>query len=202
MSWPERFRRRRRFPFTGDFPPDMLFEDVDDMMREMERAMEEAFREMGGKMPRSLVREKKLPDGSTVRQMGPFVYGYSVTIGPDGKPQIREFGNMKPALGRKEQPLDLKEEREPLVDVLDQGDNVRVVAELPGIPKDSLKVHATANTLTISAEHGERRYSREIELPEEVDPKTAKSTYNNGILEVVLVKRKKDKAEGVQIKVE
>jgi hypothetical protein len=27
--------------------------------------------------------------------MGPFVYGYSMTIGPDGKPRVREFGNVR-----------------------------------------------------------------------------------------------------------
>lgn len=28
-------------------------------------------------------------------EMGPFVYGYSMTIGPDGKPKVREFGNIR-----------------------------------------------------------------------------------------------------------
>ena len=26
---------------------------------------------------------------------GPFVYGYSMTVGPDGRPKVREFGNVR-----------------------------------------------------------------------------------------------------------
>ena len=32
-----------------------------------------------------------------MRDIGPIVYGYSMTIGPDGKPRIKEFGNVKPS---------------------------------------------------------------------------------------------------------
>jgi HSP20 family protein len=32
--------------------------------------------------------------GVKVREIGPLVYGYSATIGPDGKPNVREFGNV------------------------------------------------------------------------------------------------------------
>ena len=38
----------------------------------------------------------RLKEGGKVREVGPIVYGYSMTIGPDGKPRIREFGNVKP----------------------------------------------------------------------------------------------------------
>ena len=76
-SWP--IRRRRGFPF-GNWP----FGDMDAMMREMERAFSEQFREMEKELPKSLVRERKLPDGSTKKEIGAIVYGYSVTVGPDG----------------------------------------------------------------------------------------------------------------------
>ena len=29
---------------------------------------------------------------------GPFYYGYTMTIGPDGKPVVKEYGNVKPNL--------------------------------------------------------------------------------------------------------
>jgi len=38
--------------------------------------------------------------------MGPFVYGYSFSMGPDGKPVIREFGNVKPSL-KEDHPVQL-----------------------------------------------------------------------------------------------
>ncbi|HDI53124.1 MAG TPA: Hsp20/alpha crystallin family protein, partial [Candidatus Bathyarchaeota archaeon] len=85
--WDEWFRRfRRRF----------FFPDIERMIEEMEREMAEAFKEIESSIPRDMVREYRLPDGSIRREYGPFVYGYSIRIGPDGKPIIREFGNFKP----------------------------------------------------------------------------------------------------------
>ena len=46
-------------------------------------------------LPKELVREYQTPEGEKVREVGPIVYGYSMTIGPDGKPHVREFGNVK-----------------------------------------------------------------------------------------------------------
>ena len=45
--------------------------------------------------PKELIREYQTPDGAKVREVGPLVYGYSMTIGPGGKPKVREFGNVK-----------------------------------------------------------------------------------------------------------
>src|SRR4029077_16464172 len=118
-------RRRWRFPKANLF--DELEKDFDQMFKDLE-------------LPKDLVRERKLPDGGTVREMGPFVYGYSFSMGPDGKPIVREFGNVKPPLkggpfGKATPSLDVKEEREPLVDAMVQSDTVKVVAELPGVEK-------------------------------------------------------------------
>ena len=40
-----------------------------------------------------------MEDGSTVREVGPIVYGYSVKIGQDGKPIVRKFGNLDSSPG-------------------------------------------------------------------------------------------------------
>ena len=47
-----------------------------------------------------------------IQQYGPFYYGYAMTIGPDGKPVVKEYGNVKPGL------LPTSDTREPLVDTL------------------------------------------------------------------------------------
>jgi len=202
LSWPERFRRRR-FPFFDpDFPSSWFYRDIDDLMREMEKKMEEAFGRMPEKLPPGLTKERKLPDGSTLKEWGPFVYGYSVTIGPDGKPRIQEFGNVKPGTKGRAQPLDIIEKREPLLDLIDQGQEMRVVAELPGVPKEAIKIHVSENSLSIQADHGDHRYSKDLELPDEIDPTTARSTYNNGVLEVVLTKKKKSRPKGVEVKID
>ena len=68
------------------------------MRREMERGYEDIFKDIETKAPKDLVREYETPGGGKVKEFGPFVYGYSMTIGPNGKPRVREFGNVKSPL--------------------------------------------------------------------------------------------------------
>ncbi len=185
--------RRKRF---GSW-----FPDIDQMMKEMEKMMQEAFRNVEQQVPRNLVKERKLDDGSIVREMGPIVYGYSVKIGPDGKPVVRKFGNIDAFPNVLGGGLAVKEEREPLVDIIKGENELRVVAEVPGVNKEDLRVTANENSITLESVTGQPRYHKIIELPETIDPKTAKSTYKNGILELSF-KRKGGSDSGVAINIE
>lgn len=181
-DYPEWFRKRRaRDPF---------FSDIDDVFREMEKMMDEEIKSFTEKVPKEYVKERKLPDGSTVKELGPFVYGYSMKIGPDGKPEIQEFGNIKKGL---KGPPQVKEEREPLVDIVDTNDEIRVVVELPGVEKGDIKLHGTEDSLEISVETTQSKYYKEAQLPAKVKVREATSTYKNGVLEVVLPKAEPDK---------
>lgn len=175
----EWFKKRRMTPFRN-----WDFEDVDRMFHDMEKMMQEEFKSLTSRVPKDYVRERKLPDGSTAREFGPFVYGYSVKIGPSGKPKISEFGNLKPS----RQGPQVKEEREPLVDIIETDGEVQVVAELPGVEKEDVQVHGTETALTISVETPQRKYYKEISLPAKVKVSEAKSTYKNGVLEIILPK--------------
>jgi len=191
-DYPEWFKRRRRPPSK-----DLFFGDIDRMFHEMEKMMEEEFKNFTAKVPKDYVKERKLPDGRTVKEWGPFVYGYSMKIGPDGKPEIREFGNIKKSLKGPQ----VKNEREPLVDIVENGE-VRVVAELPGVEKSDIKLHGTEDSLTISVNTPQTKYYKEVTLPTKVKVKEAKSSYKNGVLEVVLPKAeapKKPKGEPIDI---
>ena len=84
-----RGRSREQFGF-GD-----MFRGFEEMRREMERMFEEQFKGFESAVPKDLVREYETPEGGKVREVGPIVYGYSMTIGPDGKPRVREFGNVR-----------------------------------------------------------------------------------------------------------
>ncbi|KPV61574.1 MAG: Small heat shock protein HSP16.5 [Candidatus Bathyarchaeota archaeon BA1] len=208
MSWknfPGWFRRRmRRYPYFGSW----FLGDIDEMIRDMEETMERGFKEFTTRIPKDYMRERKLPDGSTVREWGPFVYGYSMTIGPDGKPRIREFGNVKPTLkpepfGITRPSFDVREEREPLVDVMSTNGEVKVIAELPGVKKEDIKLHGTESTLTISVDTPQRKYFKEVELPAKVNAKEAKTAYKNGVLEVTVPKVKEEKKpKGEPIKIQ
>jgi HSP20 family protein len=186
--------RRRRSPFFNRW----FFDDVDDVFREMEKMMEEEFKSFTSRVPKDYVKERKLPDGTTVREWGPFVYGYSVKIGPDGKPEVREFGNVKPSLSGPK----VKEEREPLVDIIETDDEIQVVVELPGVEKKDIKLRATEDSLTISVDTPQNKYFKEVALPAEVKVKEAKTQYKNGVLEVTLPKIRgigKQKGESISI---
>ena len=193
-DYPEWFRRRRRYPFFGSW----FFEDIDKMFHEMEKMMEEELKMFTSRVPKDYVRERKLKDGTKVREWGPFVYGYSVKIGPDGKPEVRKFGNVKPSrFGPR-----VKEEREPLVDILETDGEVHIVAELPGVEKKNIKLRGTENTLTISVDTPQHKYYKEVTLPAKVNAKKAKTEYKNGVLEIKLPKteeEKKPKGEPISI---
>jgi HSP20 family protein len=192
-DYPE-WNKRRRFPLDKD----PFFGDIDRMLREMEKMMEEEFKNFTAKVPKDYVKERKLPDGSTVKEFGPFVYGYSMKIGPDGKPEIREFGNIKKSLKGPQ----VKEEREPLVDVVETDSEIRVVVELPGVEKSDIKLHGTEDSLEISVDTPQYKYYKEVTLPAKIRVKEAKSSYKNGVLEVVFPKAevpKKPKGEPIDV---
>jgi len=172
---------------------------MNDFFKEMQEMMEKEFIELSERAPKELVREHVLSDGTKVREWGPFVYGYSVTLDPDGKPKVREFGNVsqKTQMGRPH--IDIKDKREPLADVMTTNGEVKVIVELPGVEKKDIKLHATEDRLTISVDAPRRKYYKEAELPVNVDPKQVKSSYKNGVLEVTLHKRKEEKRKGKPI---
>ena len=189
--WDEWFKRYGK---RGSF-----FSEFDRMMRDMEKEMADVIKEMEDNMPEEMSHKIRSPDGSTRREYGPFIYGYSVKIGPDGKPVIREFGNMKPGQEDDETPLSLQDRREPLVDVIDDDSNIKVLAELPGVEKEDIKLFATPRGLTITVDNVDRRYYKELEFESEIDRSTTKSSYRNGVLEINFKKKGEDKGTEISI---
>ena len=190
-----------------------LMSEIENIHKEMDSMFEE-FNNNTRQGSGDLVREYETGDGRKVREVGPIVYGYSMTIGPDGKPHVTEFGNMK-SLGnldskKKNNPSNqlskkssLAAEREPLVDVNATEKDVKVVVEMPGVRKEDIKVNAANSKVDIDASYNSRKYHKSIELPKEADIETAKSIYNNGVLEITFNKKKEDiKPKGKELKIE
>jgi len=175
------------------------YADVDEMMNEMEKEFM-ASTDLENQLPKELAREKRAADGSVNREVGPIVYGYSVTVGPDGKPAIREFGNLKRGPS-KEWKEATSGTREPLVEVVEGEREVRVIAELPGAKKQDIELTAQGRSIVISAETPSRKYRKELELPYPVELEGSKPTFNNGILEVTFPKRK-GRSSGVRVRVD
>jgi len=118
---------------------------------------------------------------------GPFLYGINLSVGPDGKPKISKFGNIQPKMGKREI---VNNFREPLTEVMEEEDYIIIVAEMPGIKKTDIELKATEYSLTISAESdiNKRKYKKNVNLLNAIDPDHAKARYQNGILEIKLNK--------------
>jgi HSP20 family protein len=210
FDWFNRFfgsssRAGGRGGFFG-FPD--IFRGFDEMRREMEREFEDTFKNIEDKAPKDLVREYETPGGGKVREYGPFVYGYSMTIGPDGKPKVREFGNVKSPFsstsrrgGSFTRPL-ISSEREPLADVTTTDKDVKVVVEMPGVSKQNIVVKVYDNSVEVTTTGTDRKYRQVIDIPPETDIETATSTYKNGILEITFKKKQETKPKGKQINIE
>ncbi len=72
------------------------------------------------------------------------------------------------------------------VDVYEEGDVIRLVADLPGVEKDAIELKCDGEMLTISAASDRREYDERVRLPARVDEHSASASFNNGVLEVTL----------------
>ena len=156
----------------------MLIKEPQDFDEWLHDPLEEMLRKL----------EEEMPEAA--KRYGPFIYGFSYTKEPGKEPEIKEFGNIKPS-HKKLEPFP-GGEREPLIDVIDQKDAYEVVAELPGVEKEDLGLHATENSLEIKTENG-RRFFKEVLFETPIKPETAKATYKNGVLSVRLKKKENEK---------
>ena len=113
---------------------------------------------------------------------GSFFYGFSITQGPEGKPVIREFGNVRPS-GHS---ISRSEVREPLVDTVydRKHDEVKVVVDIPGVDLDEVSIEVRQSIVLIRASDGDRRYEANVPLDVAIDGKLLKRTFNNGVPEL------------------
>lgn len=115
------------------------------------------------------------------------VYGFTINTMAGGKPKVETFGNIKKT---PKGPV-VEEVREPIVDIFDEGETIKVIAELPGIKEDDVQIEVKGDMLTLSAQGRKRKYNKEILLPAMVDEKNISSSYENAMLEVILQKKEK-----------
>lgn len=129
----------------------------------------------------------------------PFVYGFSMRVGPDGKPQIQQFGNTGP-VGPAPGGVPGEVLREPITDVLEMDHEVAITAELPGVEKKDINLHVAESRVTLRVD-APRKYHKVIELPAKVKPGTAKATYKNGILDVTIERAEKREDPGHRVNI-
>jgi HSP20 family protein len=114
----------------------------------------------------------------------PYVFGFSVSVGPDGRPQVHRFGSLQSPL----QGAEASKEREPLVDVLNGKKEIIVVAELPGVDEKDIKLDLYEFDLRISIDTPEKSFYKNLSLPAKVRSDSMRTSYKNGVLTVHLKK--------------
>lgn len=131
----------------------------------------------------------------------PYFYGYQITVGTDGKPHIREFGNVRPS---QKGLIEQSEVRQPLVDTsINEKENTMIItAEMPGITKEDVKVTMEEGLVKIHAEKGNKKYHTELPVDNELDADSTKASYINGVLELRIQFEKPLKAKSKEIKVD
>jgi len=136
-------------------------EDLDVMRQRMERLMEAALQGTGA---------------------DPLVYGLSMHTGEDGRPVVQEFGNA-PQRGGSDTSC-----QEPLTDIMEEGDRIKVIVELPGVDKQDIELRSEGRELNISVDTERKRFCKDLELPCDVRGDSAAAEYRNGVLTVTMAK--------------
>ena len=151
-----------------------LFRGLEEIGMEMERQFEEQFKNFESIVPKELVRD----------------FG-----------SVRLPSSLRGGGGSFTRPL-ISSEREPLADVTTSNTEVKVIVEMPGVSKDKIRINAYDNSVEIKSDDPQRKYHEVIDLPQEADIETAKSSYRNGILETTFKKKEQTKPKGKQINIE
>ncbi|HLO27459.1 MAG TPA: Hsp20/alpha crystallin family protein [Geobacteraceae bacterium] len=103
----------------------------------------------------------------------------------------------------------------PSVDIFEDGNNVVVKAEVPGMKKEEIEVNLTQDTITISGHKKEEEkvekkdfyrlertfgsFTRKLRLPSDILTDKAKATFKDGVLEVRIPKSPTARAKKIAI---
>lgn len=154
--------------------------------------MFEEFDRIFGRMSDRFLREAGSMDGSQCGCAPARWYGYSVVVGPDGRPVVREYGNTGPARS---------DSRSIQVDtIVDEKKNeIKMVAEIPGVEKEDIGIVLEDESVVIDATRDQIKYRAEVPLEHAVNRDTIKASYKNGILEIVFTLEDKPKGKTVRV---
>lgn len=152
--------------------------------RELERIL---------RMSNSFFNMDDIFENFQVNSTAPIYYGYTVTVGPDGRAQVKEYGNTS---------RPTSDTREPIVDVIPDDKSVKLVAEMPGVEKSDVKITVQNRIVDISVENGDKKYHAKVPIQHKIDENSAQATYKNGILELTfkLIKDPNMQRKTVEVK--
>ena len=164
----KRLYKKYTFFQTRDFDVNIFEELKDDFEEEFERQTEQIFKELEQRVSKKL----KIEDNNYSNESGSFVYEFSISIGKDSKPEIKEFKYILEDLPSKEE----------LIDILENEKEFKIILEMLKVKKSEIKIKVAENSIIIFTDN--RKYFKKISMPKKIKRDLAKVTYNNGILEI------------------
>lgn len=143
---------------------------------------------------------------SEYQENGPISYGYSVRIGPDTnyQPEVKQWGNLKDyrlknGLPEIEFPLTKihnpqaqevlpePDSTDRFIDFIDESKTLRIIVEVPGFTKANLSININeeGTEINLSGKSERKELNKTFKLPTKIEPKSTKSSINNGVLEII-----------------
>jgi HSP20 family protein len=135
-----------------------MIEDPQDIFDQMDAMMARMFAEMSR---------------GTVTGMPPHATGYRIIIQGGGMPRGPPDGSG----------IEMRNPGEPVPEVHQIGDEVKVIVELPGVTDESLRLDVQGDRLIIDAGDADRHYHTSAPLPP-VNAAPYRKSLKNGVLEV------------------
>jgi HSP20 family molecular chaperone IbpA len=108
----------------------------------------------------------------------PFIYGFTT------RAREARLEAPRPALEGEEIRM-----RDPVVDVILTESAIFLTAEMSGVSREGIRVRLDDGKLVLQGD-GERSYFAVVDLPMDADRDTLKYTYTNGVLDVVIARRR------------
>jgi HSP20 family molecular chaperone IbpA len=165
-----------------------MYFDIDEVLEDLERVMRK-FRDSALEF-KEIGEEENRDDSEMERTDDPDEKGYTVSGGLEPEPlePIEPLvRRRRPLPGRFADQEDIPQMNEPLVDVFDRGNEVKVYVELPHAEKDDVQLNVTEGGVEVKT----KGFYRLVEVPAGVDIGRASSRQKNRVLEVTIPKREK-----------
>jgi HSP20 family protein len=100
--------------------------------------------------------------------------------------KVEPFGNLRK--DERSGVVEVQEIREPMTDLFDEPTHILIVAEVPGVTQEDVRLELHDDILTLAAERGEKKYRKEMLLPVSFSADKMSFTCHGGIVEIRLNK--------------
>lgn len=163
-DWPKRYKKYNSHD---------MFDEVERMIWKILENIKFNFKDS------SRVKDKRIDKSN--------IHDFSISIRNFNKPIVRESENFE---FEYDKPI-IKEDYEPLIDIIEEGETIKIYIELQGIKRENIKLRLVGKQLIVSALNEDKRYQKKIKLPFKISRNNVRAKFRNGVLEIIINKKGK-----------